>query len=341
MISQATDWIQQRLTEIGQGNLLWAAIATVLLILTAIVLMAIARFLLRRLDRRLEAWQGTRLRAIRLQRQELLSAEDTTKIARGSLRWLGYLVYAVISYVILQLIFLSFPATRGVGTSLLGTLADTVTSIGRSIIDYAPNLVVLLVLYFLATRAVKLIGLIFRGLAIGRIRIRGFDAEWARPTFKIVRFLIWIFFLVVAFPYLPGSDSPAFQGVSIFLGVLFSLGSTGAAANFVSGIVLTYTRSFRVGDRVRIGETTGDVVDRTLFVSRVRTPKNTLVTVPNSMVMSSHVKNFSRAQKGVLLHTTVTIGYDVPWRQVHALMIEAAQATERIAEEPEPSSDTS
>ena len=281
-------------------------------------------------------WQGTRLRAVRLQDQELLSSEDTTKISRGLVRWVGYAAYAVIWYVTLQLIFLSFPVTRGVGTTLLGSLGEAVRSIGAGIVDYLPNIVFLLVLYFVATRTVKLVQLVFRGLAIGRIEVSGFDAEWARPTFKIVRFLIWIFFLIVAFPYLPGSESPAFRGVSIFVGVLLSLGSTGAAANFVSGIMLTYTRAFRIGDRVRIAETEGAVIDRTLFVTRLRTPKKVIVTVPNSMVMTSPVQNFSLEgrEKGVYLNPTVTIGYDVPWRRVHELLLAAAADTERIEDDP-------
>jgi small-conductance mechanosensitive channel len=337
-ISTVRTWLEARLTEIGQGNLLWALIATGILVLVGVVVTGFARLIVRRIDRRLQAWEGTRLKAVRLQDQELLSSEDTTKIARGIARWLGYAAYAIIWYVTLQLIFLSFPITRGVGTNLLTSLGDTVRSIGGAVVDYLPNIIFLAVLYFLATRTVKLVQLVFRGVAIGRIQMRGFDADWARPTFKIVRFLIWIFFLIVAFPYLPGSESPAFRGVSIFVGVLLSLGSTGAAANFVSGIMLTYTRAFRIGDRVKIGAVEGAVIDRTLFVTRMRTPKRVIVTVPNSMVMTSPVENFSLEgrDKGVYLHTPVTIGYDVPWRQVHELLLEAAAATEKIGEEPEP-----
>ncbi|MDH3734642.1 MAG: mechanosensitive ion channel family protein [Gemmatimonadota bacterium] len=334
--SEVYGWLEARFTEIGQGNLLWAFIATCVLIVAAIFVMAAFRFLLRRMDRRLETWEGTHLRAVRLQKQELLAAEDTTKIARGVVRWIGYAVYAVIAYVALQLIFLSFPVTRGVGSSLLGSLADAVRSIGAGIIDFLPNIVFLAVLYFVATRTVKLVQLVFRGISIGRIKIKGFDAEWSRPTFKIIRFLIWVFFVIVAFPYLPGSESPAFRGVSIFLGVLFSLGSTGAAANFVSGIMLTYTRAFRISDRVRIGGVEGAVIDRTLFVTRVRTPKKVIVTVPNSTVMTSPVHNFSTEgrEKGVFLDTTVTIGYDVPWRRVHELLLAAAAKTAKVETEP-------
>lgn len=337
-ISQIYGWLETRFTEIGEGNLFWALIATAALIMAGLIIGAFARLVFRRIDRRLASWEGTRLKAVSLQKQELLSAADTTNIARGTARWIKYVAYAFIAYVILQLVFLSFPITRGVGSSLLASLGGAVRGIGVGLIDYLPNVFFLAVLYFIATRAIKLVQLVFRGLAIGRIKVHGFDAEWARPTFKIFRFLIWIFFLVVAFPYLPGSESPAFRGVSIFLGVLLSLGSTGAAANFISGIMLTYTRAFRIGDRVRIGGVEGIVTDRTLFVSRVRTPKQVIVTVPNSMVMTTPVENFAAEarEKGVYLSTTVTIGYDVPWRQVHELLLAAAAKTDKVDEDPAP-----
>jgi len=172
----------------------------------------------------------------------------------------------------------------------------------------------------------KLIRLVFAEIGKGTISIPGFFSEWAEPTFKIVRFLIIAFAAVVAFPYLPGSESPAFKGVSIFLGLLFSLGSTSAIANIVAGVILTYTRAFRIGDRVKIAETMGDVVEKTLLVTRIRTIKNVDITVPNSMVLGSHITNFSSSalSYGLILHTSVTIGYDAPWKKVHELLIEAA-----------------
>jgi small-conductance mechanosensitive channel len=144
--------------------------------------------------------------------------------------------------------------------------------------------------------------------------------------------------LVVAFPYLPGSKSPAFQGISIFLGVLLSLGSSSAVANTIAGVILTYMRSFLVGDWVQIGDTTGEVVERTLLVTRVLTPKSEIITIPNATVMSGSVKNYSVEAKksGVIFHITVTIGYDAPWRTVHDLLISAALATEHVRKQPSP-----
>jgi len=180
--------------------------------------------------------------------------------------------------------------------------------------------------------------LIFREIDRGTLRFTGFYREWALPTYKIVRLLILAVMVVVIFPYLPGSNSPAFKGISIFLGVLFSLGSSSAMANIVAGVILTYTRAFLPGDRVKIGDNTGDIMERTLLITRMRTIKNEEITIPNSIVMSSAVVNYSNAghQEGLILYTSVTIGYDAPWRVVHDLLIRAALAVEGIEAEPRP-----
>jgi small-conductance mechanosensitive channel len=143
---------------------------------------------------------------------------------------------------------------------------------------------------------------------------------------------------VVIFPYLPGSSSPVFQGVSVFLGILISLGSSSAISNAVAGLVITYMRPFRIGDRIRIGEVTGDVIEKSLLVTRVKTIKNEEITIPNSQVLTSHTVNYSMANdnEGLIIHTTVTIGYDAPWRQVHELLISAAMKTGGISREPAP-----
>ncbi len=173
---------------------------------------------------------------------------------------------------------------------------------------------------------------------MGKIRLPNFHRDWADPTYKIVRSLIIVFTVIVVFPYLPGSQSEAFKGVSLFLGVLFSLGSTSVVANVVAGIILTYMYAFKLGDRVKIGDTTGDVIEKTLLVTRIKTIKNIIITIPNALVMGSHIINYSTsaAREGLILHTTVTLGYDVPWRKVHETLIAAALSVEKIKKEPAP-----
>jgi len=197
---------------------------------------------------------------------------------------------------------------------------------------------VIIVVVLLARFVVHLLKLVFDGISARRISIPGFYPEWSRTSYNLVRVLVIALTLIIVFPYLPGSSSPAFQGVSIFLGVLLSLGSTSAVANVVAGIVITYTRAFRIGDRVKISNTEGDVIERSAFVTRIRTPKNVEVSIPNASVLSNHIINFSAQAKqaGLTLHTTVTIGYDVAWTKVHELLLQAAAATERIEKEPAP-----
>jgi len=177
------------------------------------------------------------------------------------------------------------------------------------------------------------------GIGRGSIRFAGFHEEWAEPTYKIVRFLVIVFAAIACFPYVPGSKSEGFRGIAVFLGLLISLGSAAAIGNVIAGVVLTYMRPFRVGDRVKIADTFGDVTEKTLLVTRVRTIKNVDITIPNAQVLSSHIINFSSSAKvppALILHTNVTIGYDAPWRKVHELLIASAHATTHILAKPEP-----
>jgi small-conductance mechanosensitive channel len=186
--------------------------------------------------------------------------------------------------------------------------------------------------------SIRLVAVFFQQIRQGRIVFASFPAEWADPTNKIVKVLLVAFGVVVAFPYLPASDSPAFAGVSVFMGVLISFSSGSALSNIIAGIVLTYTGAFRLGDRVKLGDAFGDIIEMSLLATHVRTIKNEDVTIPNSIVLSSSVMNYSHAADtaGLILHTTVTIGYDAPWRKVHDLLIEAALATPDVVEEPRP-----
>ncbi len=230
-----------------------------------------------------------------------------------------------------------FPWTRGYAVIVYRFISTPVGAVTRGFVAYLPNLFFIAVILFVTYYLIKFTKLIFNEIGKGTISLPGFYRGWARPTFKIVRFLIIAFTAIAIFPYLPGAGSDAFKGVSLFLGVLFSLGSTGAIANIVAGVVLTYTRAFEIGDRVKISDTVGDVMDRTLLATYVRTTKNVDITVPNAMVLGSHIINYSTsAQTGLILHTSVTIGYDVPWKQVHELLLAAARATENVEEDPAP-----
>lgn len=186
--------------------------------------------------------------------------------------------------------------------------------------------------------SLRLMRLIFSAIERGSVKISGFDQEWAQPTFRIVRVLVVAFALVVAYPYPPGSQTAAFKGVSLFLGVVFSLGSSSAVANTIAGYSLTYRRAFKSGDRVKIGEVVGDVTQIRLQVTHLRSLKNEEIIIPNSAILTSHVINYSSLarKQGLILHTSVGIGYETPWRQVEAMLLLAAERTPELLREPPP-----
>ncbi len=185
---------------------------------------------------------------------------------------------------------------------------------------------------------IRLTRLFFKGVELGRIRLENFDRDWAAPTFKILRFLILALAVVVAYPYIPGSDSMAFKGVSLFLGVIFSLGSSSFIANMVAGLSMTYRGAFKQGELVKIGEVVGTVDDIKLMTTRIRTAKNEIAVIPNSSILNTNVVNYSTlaASQGLVLHTVVGIGYDVPWRDVEAMLLLAVARTEGLKAEPKP-----
>ena len=215
-------------------------------------------------------------------------------------------------------------------------MTSGIKAIALTIVDFIPGLVIVAVI-FMITRFLARIGrLFFDAVESGRVSVPGLYAETAQPTRRIVTVILWLFSLVMMYPYLPGSNSDAFKGVSVFVGLLLSIGSAGTVNQAVSGLMLMYSRALRVGDYVQIGETVGTVVALGMFSTRIRTPWSEIVSLPNAVIVGTTTKNYSREEEtgGALLTTTVTIGYNAPWRQVHAMLIEAAHRTEGLLKEP-------
>jgi small-conductance mechanosensitive channel len=317
---------------------LWGILYALLATAAVAAFLALLFLIRHRARSRVEKWltrfeteaqtQSLRARFIRYLGRPLLALSRATF-------WLVVLTL-VQAYVTLVLRF--FPATRYTSYQITNWLFSELAAFGKVVINYIPNLILVVLICLVTSYLIKLSEHIFGEIRDQRVAIRGFYPDWAEPTAKLVRVLIIAAAAVVAFPYLPGSESPAFKGISVFLGVLLSLGSTSAMAHGVAGTILTYMRAFQVGDFVRIGNDTGDVVERTLLVTRIRTQKNEIVTIPNGTVLGGVVVNYSAEAKneGLIFHTTVTIGYAAPWRQVHELLITAALATEDILHDPPP-----
>lgn len=251
------------------------------------------------------------------------------------MRWF---VYLVLIYISLSVIFSIFPFTRGWADKLIQLILSPLKTIFISIWNYLPNLFSILAIYFVMRYFIKFVNYIFTEIESEKLKLSGFHADWAMPTFSIIKFLLYAFMFVLIFPFLPGSDSNIFKGVSVFIGVLFSLGSTSAIANVVAGLVITYMRPFKIGDRIKIGDITGDVIEKSLLVTRVKTPKNEEVTIPNSAVLSGNTTNYSSIARteGLIIHTTVTIGYDVPWKNMYQALLNAADRTSHILKDPKP-----
>jgi small-conductance mechanosensitive channel len=231
-----------------------------------------------------------------------------------------------------------FPWTEHFADTLFGYILNPVKNILFSFWNYLPNLITIIVIIVVFRYILKGINFLKDEIARGNLKIDGFYPDWAAPTYQIIRILVIAFMFVVIFPYLPGSESPIFKGVSVFLGFLFTFGSAGSLSNIIAGLVLTYMRLFTIGDRVKIGEVTGDVIEKSSLVTRVRTIKNEIISIPNSTVMNSHTINYSSdaPAKGLIIHTTVTIGYDVPWKDMYAALIDAALRTDLVLKEPQP-----
>ncbi len=313
---------------------LWAVLATFVFLL---VLKLIGTSF-RKLYAKLRTWHGTYIRSIRIQKLELLPAERIVNLLRLLARGLRIVVSVLAAYFYLSLVFSFFPWTRGYAAVLFGYVLYPLRTVGSAFEESLPNVFFIAVILVVAYYGIKIVKFFFLQIEKGTITLPGFYTDWAQPTYKIARFLIIVFTAVVIFPYLPGSKSPAFQGISIFVGLLVSLGSSSAISNVVAGLALTYTRGFQIGDRVKIGETIGDVVQKTLLVTRIRTIKNVDISIPNALVLTSHIVNYSSSAKqaGLILHTTVSIGYDAPWRRVHELLIAAATSTSNILTDPKP-----
>jgi small-conductance mechanosensitive channel len=205
-------------------------------------------------------------------------------------------------------------------------------------VDSIPDLFVVLVIFLITNWLVRLSRAFFKGVSSGDIVISWFDSDAALPTSKIFTGIIWIFGIVMAYPYIPGSNTNAFKGIGMFLGLLISLGASGMVGQVIGGMVLMYSRAMKVGDFVRINDNIGKVMEIGFFSTKLKTMKNEEINIPNSVLMGSITKNFSRLSKseGLIIHSSVTIGYDVPWRQIHALLMNAAEKTAGLKKTPAP-----
>ncbi len=333
--------LTQALKEVDEathGELLLRAIG---LAVAATVILVLALAVIRRVHR----WLSAHLADVVGPRLKTLAIGGFTQHIEGIILFIrgvvGLTAWALVTvslYLWLTFSLTKFPYSRPWGEQLHHYMIDGIKAILLTVVDFIPGLVIVAVIFLITRFLARLARLFFDAIESGHVTVPGLYAETAQPTRRIVTVILWLFSLVMMYPYLPGSDSNAFKGVSVFVGLLLSIGSAGTVNQAVSGLMLMYSRALRVGDYVQIGETVGTVVALGMFSTRIRTPWGEIVSLPNAVIVGTTTKNFSREEEtgGALLTTTVTIGYNAPWRQVHAMLIEAAIRTKGLMKEPMP-----
>lgn len=324
--------------EFGWKALLYRLLWLVLVIAIFTGLVILINFVFRKIKMRLIKRKERLFKGLHLSGYAIMNPSRQLAFAFTVLRMVRIAVILLVLYFTLPVLFSIFPWTKGLADTLLHWTLDPLKTVLAKTVAYLPKLLTIIVIYLITRGLVRLVGFLSKEVANGNLVIKGFYADWARPTASGIKFLLYAFMFVVIFPYLPGSDSKVFQGVSVFLGILFSLGSSSAISNIIAGFVITYMRPFRIGDRIKLGDITGDVIEKTLLVTRLRTIKNEEITVPNASILNGHTINYSTSSQelGLILHTTVTIGYEVPWNVVHDLLLKAAMATEGLLKDKAP-----
>lgn len=330
--------IKKAIEENSISNILLRIVYVLLILFSLFILIRLTSILFKYVNSYFDKKKERYVGSLKIKNYDVITKDRLEKFVQFIIKVFKLFFLVVLIYLSSTILFGIFPATKGVADTLISYLISPVKKIVNSLINFIPDFLTIVIIVFFTRYFIKFVKFISSEIESGFLEINGFHKDWVMPTYKIIRFLILAFAAIVIFPYLPGSNSHVFQGVTVLLGILFSLGSSTAVSNIVSGLVITYMRPFKIGDRVKIGDVTGDVVEKNLLVTRVRTIKNEDITIPNSQIMSNNSVNFSSSAKtlGLIIHSVVTIGYDAPWKTVHSLLIEAAKSTKGVLETPEP-----
>ncbi len=316
-------------------GLLLALLATAILVVLFRLLFKARQALLARVS----AFSARAAPQLEFRGTPLMRANQIAKFLRHTITWASAALVVLALYVYTGYVLTRFPWTRPAGEALGKYLSTTLLHLGGSLLHAVPKVFTIFLIFVITRFATNIVRTLFDALGQQRITIPGIHPDTAQPTRRIANALLWMFAIVVAYPYVPGSDSAAFKGVSVFGGLLITLGSAGLVGQAMSGLVLMYSRSFRVGQYVQAGTVQGTVLELGLLATKLRTPKNEIVTLPNTVVIGSAVTNYSAPTEyghPLLIYSSVTIGYDVPWRRVHELLIAAATGLDFVIEEPAP-----
>ena len=326
---------RERRSESGRTESIITAIGwTASFVAFSVMLWFGSRYLIRRADHKIVSW----VQRVEDKTGKIAKTNAIASTTRGAFWTLAFLLFVIAFYYYLSQVLHSFPGTRGISTILLEYFTGPILSIAWAIAVEIPDLFMITVIYFAARFLLKIIRLIFENIELGTIRIERFEPSWTWPTYWISKVILILFALILAYPYIPGSETDAFKGITILLGVILSFGSTSVVSNLLSGLFVIYRRGINVGDWIEIKEQTGVVESITLLETQLRSSKNELISIPNTQLLGSELTNYTRQgeTQGILLHTSVGIGYEEPQRKIEKMLLEAARRTDGFKAKPEP-----
>lgn len=302
------------------------------------IFVAIILWLHRRIRRKTLKFVQRHLKDVENATAKSVQAEAIAALVRYTLNFVLLVIFFLGFYYYLSFVLLAFAETRYFAQLLLTYLTEPVLLIFKGILSYIPNLIMLGLISWVTVYIIRGMRVFFDAVEAGSFDLGDFEKHWVSPTFNIARVVVILIALVFAVPYIPGSDSAAFQGLTILVGAMLSLGANSVVSNMLAGLFVIYRRSTSIGDRIQIGDHIGDVVQIKLMETHLKSIKNELISIPNAQLMNSDVVNFSKKTdgSGLLLHTTVGIGYEEPPEKVEAMLIEAARRTKGIKAKPEP-----
>lgn len=342
LAAEYKDAIQAKVEELhgeyGLHRKLWGLLLAAIIVTVQILLIKLTNRFFRRWKRQVMRRVMHRLKPVVLEDYEFLNVHKQGVIVMMSYKILRYILILFQLLISIPLLFSIFPETETITFTVLGYIWNPFKDILLSILNYVPKLCQIIVIWFCFHYLLRLIRYFANEIEAEHLKITGFYPDWAKPSYYILRVLLYSLMIVMVWPLLPNSDSQIFQGVSVFIGIVVSLGSTSIVGNLMAGLVMTYMRPFRIGDYIKVGDTVGEVIEKTVLVTRIRTRKNEVITIQNSNMMGSQTSNFtvSAHNYGIIVHTKVTIGYDEPWQKIKDIMETAALATPGILPNPRP-----
>jgi small-conductance mechanosensitive channel len=344
VVARAVGAIERAIADRREARSLKTMVRAAIYVLAATVVFVAAIWLLHRgfrwarsrLGRLQERWGG------KIKVLGLSMLEQSAVAMQWMLRLCYMLIVVFLTYGWLDFCLYQFPQTRPWGESLSQYLFGGLETVGRAVLDWIPDVIIILIVIAVARGLSRLFRMFFLAVEAKRLKLAWLHPEVARPTGRLAQTVLWVFAIIMVYPYLPGSHTDAFKGVTVLLGVIISLGSTSVVNQAASGMVLMYSRAFRAGDFVRLGDIEGTVVSLGILSTRLRTVSREEITIPNAVVVGGTTRNLSRPQRlleeppGAVVSVSVTIGYSTPWRKVHELLLTAAARTPGLVKDPRP-----